>query len=142
MRIRHLLVPLLFLIPLLTGCANSGAFTSTHRTDVQLSGDNYEIVATDVTGEATAGYVLGISAGGGTQQVGTLALARVTGSDQLYGDALKDLWTRFRAEHGDVQGRQLALTNVRFDGDALNLLLFTRPKITVRADVIAFTDES
>ena len=37
--------------------------------------------------------------------------------------------------------RTLALVNIRFDSDALNLLVYTRPRISVRADVVEFIDD-
>jgi len=122
-----------------TGCVSTGAFPAANVTNVELSEGNYEIVATDVAGEASAGYILGLSAGTGFQ-MGTLALARVQGEGALYRQAIQNLWTNFRAEYGDVEGRDLALVNVRFDGDALNLILYTRPTVSVRADVVEFTE--
>ena len=122
-----------------TGCVTTGSFPAANVTSVELSESNYEIVATDVAGEASAGYLLGISAGPGFQ-MSTLALARVQGEGTLYRQAIQNLWASFRAEHGDVEGRDLALVNVRFDGDALNLLLYTRPTVSVRADVVEFTE--
>jgi hypothetical protein len=122
-----------------TGCVTTGSFPAANVTSVELSESNYEIVATDVAGEASAGYLLGISAGTGFQ-MSTLALARVQGEGTLYRHAIQNLWVNFRAEHGDVEGRDLALVNVRFDGDALNLLLYTRPTVSVRADVVEFTE--
>ena len=98
----------------LTGCVTAGVFNTATLTDVQLSQSNYEVVATNVQGRAEAGYVFGIS-GSVAQQLQTVAIARVSGSEQLYGDALKDLWTSFEAEHGSPEGRNLALINVRYD---------------------------
>jgi hypothetical protein len=124
-----------------TGCVTTGSFPSANVTNVELSEGNYEIVATDVAGEASAGYILGFSAGLGVgSQMSTLALARVEGDGTLYREAIQNLWANFRAEHGDVEGRDLALVNVRFDGDALNLILYTSPTISVRADVVEFQD--
>lgn len=125
-----------------TGCVTTGSFPSTNVTNVELSESNFEIVATDVSGEASAGYILGFSAGFGVgSQMSTLALVRVEGEGTLYREALQDLWANFRAEHGDVEGRDLALINVRFDGDALNVLgLYTRPTVSIRADVVEFQD--
>lgn len=125
-----------------TGCVSTGSFPSANVTNVELSEANYEIVATDVSGEASAGYILGFSAGFGVgSQMSTLALARVEGDGDLYRQAIQNLWANFRAEHGDVEGRDLALVNVRFDGDALNLfLLYSRPTVSIRADVIEFTE--
>lgn len=42
-----------------SGCASAGAFNAANVTDVQLREANYELVATDVTGEASAGYLIG-----------------------------------------------------------------------------------
>lgn len=124
-----------------TGCATTGSFPSANLTTVELSEANFEVVATDVSGEASAGYLLGISGSFGlSSQTNTLALARVEGDGALYRAALQDLWATFRAEHGEVEGRDLALVNVRFDSDALNLLLYTRPTVSIRADVVEFTD--
>lgn len=136
---RTSLLAVVFVAILAAGCGSTGAFNAATVTDVQLSEDNYEVVATNVKGEATAGYILGLS-GNASRQMRTLALARVSGSGQLYGDALDDLWAQFEAEHGDVDGAPLALTNVRYDTDALNLILYTRPTVSVRADVIRFSD--
>lgn len=124
-----------------TGCATSGAFNAVNRTDVELSEPNYELVATNVTGEASAGYILGASGSLSFQQMQTLALVRVSGSGHLYGEALENLWENFRAEHGATEGRNLALVNVRTDTEALNLLVYTQPTVVVRADVVEFGGE-
>ncbi len=124
---------------LLVGCGSTSAFHAANLTEVQLAGDNFEIVATDVTGTATAGYILGVSGGYGGG-VSTFAVARVSGSGMLYGEAVADLWRNFEAEHGPVAGRNLALVNVRYDTDALNLIIYTQPTVHVRADVVEFAD--
>lgn len=124
-----------------TGCVTTGSFPSANVTNVELSDSNFEIVATDVSGEASAGYILGLSGGFGlSSQMNTLALARVDGEGALYREALQDLWDNFRNAYGDVEGRNLALINVRFDGDALNLFVYTRPTVSIRADVVEFQD--
>jgi len=57
----------------------------------------------------------------------------------LTSTAMANLWQNFEDEYGPVQGRNLALINVRFDSDAANyLLLYTKQSITIRADVIEF----
>lgn len=131
---------LLFSIISISGCSSSGAFYSANLTEVQLSEANYEMVATNVSGEASAAYLLGLSTGIGAQQMQTIALARLSGSGAIYGEAIKNLWQNFQDEHGKVEGRNLALINVRYDTDALNLILFTKPKVSVRADVVEFTE--
>lgn len=122
----------------LGGCASSGMMAAGNVTNVDLAANDYRVVATDVGGEATAHYVIGVSAPYWFQ-MSVLAIARVGGSEFLYRDALQDLWRNFESEHGSTDGRSLALANLRYDFDALNLLVYTRPRVSVRADVIEFT---
>lgn len=136
MRRNLLLLPGLLLV-ILPGCASTGMFPSAHLTEVHLSDGNFTVMATNVSGEAEAGYLIGLS-GALYTEMRTLALARVSGTGQLYSEALQDLWRNFEAANGPVAGRRLALVNVRFDSDALNLLLYTRPRVFVRADVVEF----
>jgi hypothetical protein len=124
----------------LVGCATTGRFNSTNLTNVELSESNFRIVATNVSGEASAEYLLGFSVAqaGEMQTVGFIPLG---GDRLLYKAALENLWHNFEQTHGDINGRSLALANVRFDSDALNVLIFyTRAQISVRADVIEFVD--
>ncbi len=130
---------LTLLIFLATGCSSSGQFSSMNLTNVELSENNYRIVATNVSGEATAGYLLGLSFGNGSNQA-TLALVRVEGEGLLYKEALENLWDNFEQEYGSPEGRQLALVNVRYDTDNLNLLVYTKPKVSIRADIVEFIE--
>ena len=132
-------VLLLGLALTLTGCFSSGAFLSGNLTDVQLKEANYEIVATDVHGTASAGYLFGVSGGLGPSS-SAFALVRVSGDGQLYQAALANLWANVESEYGEVKGNNLALVNVRYDVDALNLFVYTQPTLTVRADVVEFTE--
>ena len=125
------------LLGALTGCASAGAFPSVHLTTVELSEANYRTIATNLSGEASAEYILGISGGSGSGG-GTLALARIKGEGQLYGAALSELWQTFEDQYGAVEGRSLALVNVRFDSDAVDLILYTKLTVWVRADVVEF----
>ena len=108
-------------------------------TDVQLQRNNFKIVARNVSGEAQAGYILG-----GTYSMGmasnTFALFRVSGSGMLYKEALENLWKNYEAANGPVEGKKIALINVRYDSDVLNLFIYTQPKIIIRADIVEFTD--
>lgn len=122
----------------LTGCASSGVFPAASLTETQLASNNYEVVARGVTGEASADYVFGIS-GSFVGSMSTYALFRIEGEGFLYGEAIENLWANFEDEHGSVEGRSLALTNVRFDSEALNLFVYTRPTVFIRADVVEFT---
>lgn len=129
----------LFLIFLLTGCSSSGSFISGNVTDVQLQRNNYKIIAKNITGEAQAGYLLGgtFSTGFATN---TFAMVRVYGSGMLYKEALENLWKNYEAANGPVGDKKIALINIRYDADALNLFVYTQPKIMIRADVIEFTE--
>lgn len=134
---RHLFILTILGALLFTGCTNSGAFLAANQTIVNLNEGNYAISATNVTGESEAGYILGLSYSTGLT-ANTLALARVEGTAMLYADALENLWANYEAEHGEVVDGTLALANVRYDSDILNLILYTKVKVTVRADIIEF----
>jgi len=140
MNTKFFLTSLLLVLALTTiGCASGGMFPSANITDVQLQRNNFKIVARNVTGEAEAGYLLGQSFSLG-MYTNTLALVRVSGTGMIYKEALENLWKNFEATNGAIEGRRLALVNVRYDSDALNLFVYTRPKIMIRADVVEFTD--
>lgn len=130
---------LLLVAVICTGCTTSGAFLSLNQTQVKLAQANYQIVATGVSGEAESGYILGVSYATGPTAM-TFAVARITGSGMLYSEAIENLWINFEKDHGAIDGGALALANVRYDSDILNLLLFTKVTVSVRADVIEFTD--
>lgn len=123
----------------LSGCSSSGMYMSSSLTNVQLSEANYQIVARSVSGESKAGFLLGTSFGVGmyTQVIG---VARISGDKALYKTAMDNLWSNFEAKHGSAEGRNLALVNVRYDIDALNLLVYTEPTLTIHADIIEFLE--
>jgi hypothetical protein len=120
------------------GCVSTGMHSSTNLTNVELSQANYQIIARSVSGEARAGYIFGASFGLGmfTQ---TFGIARVSGERALYHAAMNNLWQNFENRFGTVEGRRLALVNVRYDVDALNLFVYTEPRVTIHADVVEFT---
>jgi hypothetical protein len=124
---------------LFSGCANSGLLASANITTVELSKGNYKIVATSISGQASAQYILGASLGMGIY-LQTFALIPLTPDRQLYKIAMQDLWKNFETKYGSPVGRKLALVNIRYDSEALNLLVFTEPRVTIIADVIEFTD--
>ncbi len=131
-------VLLLLLVTLIMGgCTSSGAFLAANQTIVNLEDGNYTITATNVTGESESGYILGLSYSTGLS-TSTLAVARVEGTGMLYAEALENLWTNFELSGEQVQGQRLALTNVRYDSEILNLIIYTKVKLTVRADVVRF----
>jgi hypothetical protein len=124
-------------IVLLNGCASTGLTASSHVTNVQLTNPNFRVVATNVSGEATTKAVLGVSYGLGmaTTQVALIPL----GNDRmLYKTAMKNLWEKFESTNGKVSNRRLALVNVRYDSDALNLFFYTSVTTAIVADVVEF----
>ncbi|HKJ31505.1 MAG TPA: DUF6567 family protein [Balneolales bacterium] len=124
---------------LVAGCTTTGSFVSTNRTDVELSEANYKIVATNIHGMSEAAYLLGFSYSYGGFSTNTIAVGRVDGTGLLYQEALENLWKNYEDKYGKIDGGKLALVNVRYDNDILNLLLYTSVKVYVRADVIEFT---
>jgi hypothetical protein len=128
---------ILSLVLVCSGCVSTGVFQAANLTNVGLEQGNYRLVATNVAGEASAAYVIGFSAAIGSE-MRTVALFRLEGDPLLYQQALTNLWTNFEQTNGSVIGRSLALVNVRFDSDAQNYLVYTRPRISVRADVVEF----
>ena len=135
---RHYAV-LLLTAAVLAGCSNTGAFLAANQTIVNLNEGNYIIAETNVTGQAEASYLIGISYSSGLM-AGSFAVARLEGSGRLYAEALEDLWRHYESIHSRVRNRQLALVNVRYDTDILNLFVYSRIRITVRADVIEFAE--
>jgi peptidoglycan hydrolase-like protein with peptidoglycan-binding domain len=123
----------------ITGCTTSGAFLSLNQTQVNLNEANYTITATNVSGYAESAYVLGFSYSSGLSAT-TLAVGRVEGTGMLYKEALEDLWIRYEKDNGPIDGKPLALANVRYDTDILNLFIYTKVMVNVRADVVEFTD--
>lgn len=123
----------------LAGCGQAGRFASTSLTQVELSEPNFKIVATGVSGEAKASYLIGATVSNGPV-TNSISLKRISGTGQLYQEALDNLWAQFASEHGAVEGRRLALANVRYDADTRNLVLYSNIVFTVRADVIEFVN--
>lgn len=122
---------------LVSGCTSSGAFLSANQTIVNLEEGNYSIAATNVTGESESGYILGLSYSTGLTAA-TLAIARVEGTGMLYAEALENLWLNYESAGGEVTNQKLALANVRYDTDIINLIVYTKVKIRVRADIVEF----
>jgi hypothetical protein len=125
------------ILSVLVGCSNNGMLVGVNTTNVELSNANYEIVAPNLIGKSEAAYLVGFSWSMGSS-TNTFALARVGGTGMLYKEALEDLWKQFESQHGKIEGRKLALANLRYDSEALNLVVFTGVKVFIRADVIEF----
>lgn len=121
----------------LNGCASTGLTASSHLTNVQLTNPNFRLIATNISGEATSKGVLGVSYGLGMATT-QLALIPLQDDRMLYKTAMKDLWLNFEATNGPVANRRLALVNVRYDSDALNLFFYTSVTTAIVADVVEF----
>ncbi|WMJ72029.1 hypothetical protein RCC89_02415 [Cytophagaceae bacterium ABcell3] len=128
---------LTFVIFLSSGCASTGFHASVNNTSVQLNTGNYNIVAKNVRGQASARYLLGFSYNLGLYSQ-TLAAIPLDSDRALYVQAMEDLWRQFEETHGAVEGRRLALANIRYDTQAVNLFFYTRPEVYIVADVIEF----
>ncbi len=133
------LVLLLFVgfVMVFSGCTTGGSFVALNLTNVELSDAETEIVARDIAGTSSAGYILGVSYSTGNM-ASTLALVRVDGTATLYDSAIRDIWKNFEANYGPVEGRKLALVNIRHDADILNLLVYTKTDLYIHADVVEF----
>ncbi|TVR31245.1 MAG: hypothetical protein EA390_06715 [Balneolaceae bacterium] len=134
---RKLSILLMLAAFILSGCSNTGAFLSANQTIVNLNEGNYSIAVTNVTGESESAYIFGLSYSTGLA-ASTFAIARVEGTGMLYSEALENLWANFEATNGTVRNQKLALVNVRYDTDILNLFVYTKVRVTVRADVVEF----
>jgi len=82
-----------------------------------------------VVGKASAQYNFGASFSLGLYTQ-TMALILLSKDRQLYRLALEGLWKNFEAKHGNAVGRKLALLNLRYDSEALNLCVYTKPTVS------------
>jgi len=121
----------------LTACGNSGLFVASNSTEVLLAEPNYSIVATNVSGEATTEYIFGASVSVG-MTTNAFGLFSIGDTETLYKTAREDLWNQFEAEHGEAEGRKLALVNIQYDANTVNFLLYTKALVTITADIVEF----
>ncbi|MEM7548685.1 MAG: DUF6567 family protein [Bacteroidota bacterium] len=102
------------LVSMLGGCASTGLTVSSHRTDIELSENNYKVIATNVIGEADSDGIIGLSFGVG-QGALQFSLIPIERNRTLYKNAMENLWSNFEVKNGSPINRTLALVNVRFD---------------------------
>ena len=138
---KKILFPLILVMfmAFLSGCATGGAFQAYHVTSVELSQPNFNIVARDLSGTSMQGYLLGVSISQGSD-VGTFGLVKVAGVEKLYDTAIKDLWKNYQEKYGEIEGKKLALVNIRQDSEILNTIFYTQAKYFITADVIEFIE--
>ena len=127
------------LLVLLSGCGTGGTFQSSYVTSVELSQPNFNIVAKDLNGTAMQGYLIGVSIAQGSD-IGTFGLVKVAGVEKLYDTAIKDLWSNYQEKYGEIEGKKLALVNIRQDSEVLNTLVYTQVKYFISADVVEFIE--
>lgn len=89
-------------------------------TRVNLSGQNYKIVKANVIGSSLGFSFLGL----------------FTFKSPHYDEAITALYQ----DAAFSEGKALAIVNVVYENSSSYFILFALPKITVRADIIEFTD--
>lgn len=108
---------------------------------IRLDQANYRVVATQVKGEdkgfhllsafpttiptslSALGDIMKLSADGG---IAVTSASRAKAIENLYKNC------------GDLRNRPVALINLREEKSGVNLLIFSRPKVTITADLIEF----
>jgi hypothetical protein len=90
-----------------------------HSTQVQLAGNNYRVLQTNVTAKSGGFKVLGF----------------ITIKSPSYVKAV----SRLCAKAGVEEGQPQAFANFVYETGGMNLILFSLPKIRVRADLVEFT---
>jgi hypothetical protein len=135
----NLLILFLLLAVYLSSCTTGGSFLAHNVTNVELSDNNFNIVAKNLEGYSKASYLIGFTFSSGNV-ANTLALFRIGGTAKLYDDAIQNVWKNYREKYGDPEGKKLVLANIRMDNDMLNLLVYTQTELYITADVIEFVD--
>lgn len=113
---------ILILIITSTGCASYfSRFSPPIEQDVQviLKEDDFEIAETNLEGEASVTYVLGIP----------------MGEVRLYSRALGDLYSKATAQVTDESSQ---LVNWTIDETNTSYVIFSRKKVKFRADLMKF----
>jgi len=90
-----------------------------HSTQVQLVGNNYRVLQTNVVAKSGGFKLLGF----------------ITIKSPSYVKAVSRLYAKAGVEEGQPQ----AFANVVYETGGMNLILFSLPKIRVRADLVEFT---
>ena len=92
-----------------------------HQTQVTLAGNNYNILEPNVIGRSRGFKLLGLISFRGASHT----------------EAMSRLYHRAGVE----QGRPQALANVLVESSSTYFILFSIPKVTIRADLIEFTGD-
>jgi hypothetical protein len=111
-------VGLCMVLGLACGCTAMGIFPHTSMTTTTLDRANYKIVKANVVGHDTGFYFLGI----------------IPIVSPEYTSAMEDLYRQV----GQMEGRSMAMANVVQERSDLYLILFSFPRLSIRADFIEF----
>lgn len=103
-----------------SGCTSSGKYSATSETRVDLTKANYRVVKANAVG-SSSGFKLFM--------VIPIVPTRYTTA-----------MGRLQEQAGVTEGTAQAVVNVAQEQSSLYLLLFSIPKLTIRADIIEFTD--
>jgi hypothetical protein len=119
---KRICLSIIIICAFVVGCSTArGTFPSSSGTQVDLSKKNYRVVRANAVGESSGFRLLGI----------------IPFASPRYTRAMTDLYSKI----GMTEGKAHALVNVVQERSNLYLVLFSIPKLTVRADVIEFLDE-
>ena len=91
-----------------------------HSTQVQLVGNNYRVLQTNVVAKSGGFKLLGF----------------ITIRSPSYVRAVSRLYAKAHVEEGAPQ----AFANVVYETGGMNLVLFSIPKVRIRADLVEFID--
>jgi hypothetical protein len=105
---------------LAAGCTSTGTFPQTSGTQVDLSRKNFRVVKANAMGSSSGFKLFGF----------------IPFSAPTYSEAMSHLYKKA----GVTEGKAQTLTNVTQERSSLYLVLFSIPKLTIRADVIEFTE--
>jgi hypothetical protein len=112
---------IIFLLLSISGCATStGIFPHTTGTNVDLTKKNYRVVKVNVVGKSVGFKIFGI----------------IPITSPSYTGAMTDLYSNSSIKVGKAH----ALVNVIQERSSIYLFFFSIPKLTIRADIIEFTE--
>ncbi len=103
----------------LAGCS-AGVLPYQGATTTDLTKKNFRMIKASARGQDSGFYLLGF----------------IPFSSPTYSDAMRNLY-----EGVNVEGKATTLAHVAQDRSTVYLILFSRPKVTVTADIIEFIDE-
>ena len=113
--------PALAIVLLLSvGCASRGAFPHSSNTQIDLGQRNFRVVKTNAVGRSYGFSLLGL--------LPIWSPTYTTAMERLYRDA------------GVREGEAQVVINVAQEQSSLYLILFSVPRLTLRADMVEFTD--